>query len=110
VNSRDHPAWRAHDPAERHEVQEVVETVVAQALIEAVVTQDKTVTFRCRYRLKTSERQRLELELPKKDGRKRGRIFLSRIRQTPAMPAPLTNLGRITRAMWKPQSTPALIW
>lgn len=51
--------------AERHEVQEVVETVVAQALIEAVVTQDKTVTFRCRYRLKTSERQRLELELPK---------------------------------------------
>ncbi len=51
--------------AERHDVQEVVETVVAQALIEAVVTQDKTVTFRCRYRLKTSERQRLELELPK---------------------------------------------
>ena len=51
--------------AERHEIQEVVETVVAQALIEAVVTQDKTVTFRCRYRLKTSERQRLELELPK---------------------------------------------
>jgi hypothetical protein len=51
--------------AERHDVQEVVETVVAQALIEAVVTQDKTVTFRCRYRLKTSERQRLELELSK---------------------------------------------
>ncbi|HEY2251135.1 MAG TPA: hypothetical protein VGH74_08750, partial [Planctomycetaceae bacterium] len=51
--------------AERHDVQEVVETVIAKALIEAVVTQDKTVTFRCRYQLKTSERQRLELELPK---------------------------------------------
>ncbi len=51
--------------AERHDVQEVVETVVAKALIEAVVTQDKSVTFRCRYQLKTSERQRLELELPK---------------------------------------------
>src|SRR4029077_10583586 len=42
--------------AERHEIQEVVETVVAQALIEAVMTQDKSVTFRCQYRLKTSER------------------------------------------------------
>jgi hypothetical protein len=51
--------------ATRHEIQEVVETVVAQALIEAVVTEDKTVTYRCRYRLKTSERQRLAVELPK---------------------------------------------
>jgi hypothetical protein len=51
--------------AERHEIQEVVETVVSQALVEAVVTQEKTVTLRCRYRLKTSERQRLELELPR---------------------------------------------
>jgi len=51
--------------AERHEIQEVVETVVAQALIEVVVTEEKVATYRCRYRLKTSERQRLPMELPK---------------------------------------------
>jgi hypothetical protein len=51
--------------AERHEIQEVVETVVAQALVEIVVTEDKVATYRCRYRLKTSERQRLPMELPK---------------------------------------------
>jgi hypothetical protein len=51
--------------AERHEIQEVVETVVAQALVEVVVTEDKVATYRCRYRLKTSERQRLPMELPK---------------------------------------------
>jgi hypothetical protein len=54
--------------ATRHEIQEVVETVVAQALIEAVVTddpKDNRVTYRCRYRLKTSERQRLRIVLPR---------------------------------------------
>jgi hypothetical protein len=54
--------------ATRHEIQEVVETVVAQALVEAVVTddpKDNRVTYRCRYRLKTSERQRLGILLPK---------------------------------------------
>jgi hypothetical protein len=51
--------------ATRHEIQEVVETVVAQALVELVVTEDKVATYRCRYRLKTSERQRLAVELPK---------------------------------------------
>jgi hypothetical protein len=51
--------------ATRHEIQEVVETVVAQALVEVVVTEDKVATYRCRYRLKTSERQRLAVELHK---------------------------------------------
>jgi hypothetical protein len=51
--------------ATRHEIQEVVETVVAQALVEMVVTEEKVATYRCRYRLKTSERQRLPIELPK---------------------------------------------
>ncbi|MBS0261264.1 MAG: hypothetical protein JSS02_04850, partial [Planctomycetes bacterium] len=51
--------------ATQHEIQEVVETVVAQAFVEAVLTEDKIVTFRCRYRLKTSERQRLSIDLPK---------------------------------------------
>jgi hypothetical protein len=50
--------------ATRNEIQPVVETVVSKALIEAVVTEDKSVTYRCRYRLRTSERQRLTLELP----------------------------------------------
>jgi hypothetical protein len=51
--------------ATRHEIQEVVETVVSQALVEIVVTEEKVATYRCRYRLKTSERQRLPIELPK---------------------------------------------
>ena len=50
--------------ATEHEIQEVVQTVISRALVEAVMTQDNTVTYRCRYRLKTSERQRLQLELP----------------------------------------------
>ncbi|MSR56234.1 MAG: hypothetical protein EXS05_00985 [Planctomycetaceae bacterium] len=48
----------------RNDIQPVVETVVDRALIEAVVTEDKSVTYRCRYRLRTSERQRLSLDLP----------------------------------------------
>ena len=50
--------------AVRNEIQPVVETVISQALVEAVVTEDKSVTYRCRYRLKTSERQRLAIDLP----------------------------------------------
>ncbi len=51
--------------ATRHEIQEVVETVVGKALVEVVCSEDKLATYRCRYRLKTSERQRLAVELPK---------------------------------------------
>jgi hypothetical protein len=51
--------------ATRHEIQEVIETVIAQALVEVVVTEDKVATYRCRYRLKTSERQRLAVDLPR---------------------------------------------
>jgi hypothetical protein len=50
--------------ATKHEIQEVVQTVVSRALIEAVITQDDFFTYRCRYRLKTSERQRLIIDLP----------------------------------------------
>jgi hypothetical protein len=52
--------------ATEHEIQEVVQTVISRALVEAVQTYDDTVTFRCRYLMKTSERQRLQLELPAK--------------------------------------------
>ena len=60
------PAVEIQLTATEHEIQEVVQTVISRALVEAVITQDDSVTFRCRYRLKTSERQRLQLELPHK--------------------------------------------
>lgn len=50
----------------RNEVQPVVATVVRRGLVE-VVAGDKTdaaATFRCRFRVKTSERQRLLVHLP----------------------------------------------
>lgn len=52
--------------ATEHEIQEVVQTVISKELVEAVLTEDDTITFRCRFQLKTSERQRLQLELPAK--------------------------------------------
>ena len=60
------PAVEVQLTATEHEIQDVVQTVISRALVEAVHTQEDTVTFRCRYRLKTSERQRLQLELPAK--------------------------------------------
>ncbi|RMG42188.1 MAG: hypothetical protein D6725_00035 [Planctomycetota bacterium] len=50
--------------ARRFEVQSVVETVVLRGLVEVVVARDATATYRCRYRIKSSERQRLPVELP----------------------------------------------
>ncbi len=49
----------------RYEVQEVVATVVSRALVEVVLGEDLTATYRCRYRMKSTERQRLRVELPK---------------------------------------------
>lgn len=51
--------------ATRHEIQDVVETIVSRALFEAVVGDSTSITYRCRYLLKTSERQRLNVDLPK---------------------------------------------
>ena len=47
----------------KHELQDVVKTVVRRAYIEAVVTEDGPVTVRARYELKSSERQRLAITL-----------------------------------------------
>lgn len=47
----------------KHELQDVVRTVVRRAYIEAVVTEDGPVTVRARYDLKSSERQRLAVTL-----------------------------------------------
>jgi hypothetical protein len=51
--------------AAKHELQEVVETVISRGLIEIVLDEDDKASYRCRFRLKTSERQRLRLDLPK---------------------------------------------
>lgn len=50
--------------ATKHDIQPVVETIVSHALAEIVLTNDKIVTYRCRYRIKSSERQRIPLHLP----------------------------------------------
>ena len=48
----------------KYDIQEVVETVVSKALIEMVVDRAGVATNRCRYVLKSSERQRLRVDLP----------------------------------------------
>ena len=48
----------------KHETQQVVETVVSRALVEIVIGRDQAAVYRCRYRLKSSERQRLAVDLP----------------------------------------------
>ena len=47
----------------KHEIQDVVETIVRRAYIEAVITEDGPMTMRARYELKSSERQRLAVTL-----------------------------------------------
>lgn len=62
VSLRD--SFRLAIRAEKHEVQEVVKTVVSRALIEVVLGSDPVATYLCRYRLTSSERQRLRIDLP----------------------------------------------
>lgn len=64
-------AYRYHKQPVRLEIttreymaEKVVETVISQGLVEAVISKDGQVGFRCRYRLKSSERQRLRVDLP----------------------------------------------
>ena len=47
----------------KHELQDVVKTVVRRAYIEAVITEDGPMTIRAQYDLKSSERQRLAVTL-----------------------------------------------
>ncbi|MCA8995740.1 MAG: hypothetical protein KDA80_02115 [Planctomycetaceae bacterium] len=46
------------------EIQDVVSTVVSRALVEIVTGEDAEATYRCRFQIKTSERQRLLVYLP----------------------------------------------
>ncbi|MCA9027579.1 MAG: hypothetical protein KDA86_20385 [Planctomycetaceae bacterium] len=48
----------------RYDVQEVIATVVSRRLVEVVLSENVSATFRCRYKLKSTERQRLRVELP----------------------------------------------
>lgn len=48
----------------KHEIQKVVETVVMRSLVEVVARQELTAAYRCRYWMKSSERQRLQVDIP----------------------------------------------
>jgi hypothetical protein len=48
----------------KYSLQEVLETVVPRALIEVVVGRDATAVYRCRFLIKSSQRQRLAVDLP----------------------------------------------
>jgi hypothetical protein len=50
--------------ATKHEIQKVVETVVTRALVEVVTRRDTKANYRCRYRIRSSERQRLRVDVP----------------------------------------------
>lgn len=48
----------------RHDIQEVVSTVVSRSLVEVVTGEDTDATYRGRFHIKTTERQRLLVQLP----------------------------------------------
>ena len=48
----------------KFDVQGVIETVVSKALVEIVLDRASTATYRARYVIKSSERQRLQVDLP----------------------------------------------
>lgn len=50
--------------ATKHEIQKVVETVVMRSLVEVVARRELTAAYRCRYWLQSSERQRLQVDIP----------------------------------------------
>ena len=48
----------------RHDIQEVVDTVVRRALVEIINGEDGTAIYRVRMRVKSTERQRLLIDMP----------------------------------------------
>ncbi len=48
----------------RHEIQEVVKTVIAKAAIEVVTDEQQLANYLCQYEVTSSERQRLRVDLP----------------------------------------------
>jgi len=51
--------------ASHFDLQDVVATAISRGLVEIVASEDQSVTYRCRYRVKSTERQRLLIFLPK---------------------------------------------
>ncbi|WLD11030.1 hypothetical protein [Planctellipticum variicoloris] len=51
--------------ASKYDIQAVVETVIPRALVEIVIDRNGAATYRARYVIRSSERQRLALALPK---------------------------------------------
>jgi hypothetical protein len=49
---------------EQHEIHEVVATVVSRAAVEVVTEKQSLASYRCRYQITTSERQRLRVDVP----------------------------------------------
>ena len=66
---------------QQFEAEQVVETVVSRGLVEVVINKEGRAGVRCRYRLKSSERQRLRVDLPR--GSRTPDVFVGR-RQVPA--------------------------
>ena len=64
----------------RHEIQEVVKTVIAKAAIEVVTDEQRLANYLCQYEITSSERQRLRVDLP----------------QDAELQAPLLNSARTT--------------
>ncbi|WP_437229333.1 hypothetical protein SH661x_001386 [Planctomicrobium sp. SH661] len=62
-NDQDQPVG-LNVQAGRFDIQDVVDTVVTRGLIEIVTSEDQAITYRCRFRVKSSERQRLLVALP----------------------------------------------
>ena len=52
--------------ANKYDIQGVVETVVSKALVEVVLDKASVATYRTRFVMKSSERQRLRIDLPSK--------------------------------------------
>lgn len=48
----------------RHEIHEVVASVVSRAAVEIVTDKQSLANYRCRFRITSSERQRLRIDLP----------------------------------------------
>lgn len=48
----------------KHEIHEVVETVVSRAAVEIVTDKQQLANYRCRLKITSSERQRLRIDLP----------------------------------------------
>ncbi len=49
----------------KYEIQQVVPTVIEKGLVEIATGRNSPATYRCRYLVKTIERQRLRIDLPK---------------------------------------------